>query len=162
ITDSSGIASVTATANTTTGTYAVTASVSSVHATFNLTNTAGAATQIAFVHQPTSTVAGQPINVPGGVTVSLKDTYGNPISAWITMSIFGPAETLHGTLTETTDASGIATFSDLSIRTAGTYQLEAMANGGPSARSNSFPITAGSANTITAQSGGSQSAVDGT
>src|SRR5262249_6198254 len=59
--------------------------------------------------------------------------------------------------TETTNLSGIATFSDLSIRTAGTYQLQATYNGLP-VLSNSFPITAGSANTITALNSGQTTA----
>ena len=62
ITDSNGVASVTATANATHGAYTVTASVTGVTtpAIFNLTNLAGAAQTIAFVQQPTDTQAGAP------------------------------------------------------------------------------------------------------
>jgi adhesin/invasin len=160
-TDCAGLASVTATANTVAGTYSVTASTpGGTSASFNLTNTAGAATHIDFVQQPTSTVAGQTINAPGGVTVRLTDADGNPINnSLITMSIFGGSAALYGTPSQTTGADGIATFGDLSIHSAGSYQLQATYNG-LSALSNPFPIAAGSAKTIAALNSG-QSAVEG-
>ena len=74
----------------------------------------------------------------------------------------GGTPTLGGTLTATTDASGVATFADLSITTAGTYHLEAVSSG-MSAVSNSFQISAAtSAVVILAFEGDGQSAAVGT
>src|SRR5262249_18346923 len=66
---------------------------------------------------------------------------------------------LSGTLTENTDANGLATFADLSIPQAGTYDLTATAAGVASATSNPFHITAGVATSILATGGTPQDAV---
>jgi uncharacterized protein (TIGR03437 family) len=157
ITDCSGIARVTATANSVTGSYTVTASVTDAapSTAFSLTNTAGAPAQIAFVQRPVDTQAGQVINPP--VTVSLKDASNNPIGGTAaTLSVLGGGATLIGMMPQTTDSSGIATFSDLKITTAGTYQLQAT-GGSLTATSASFMIAAGSAISITPAGGTGQS-----
>ena len=163
-TDSSGVASVTATANGTAGAYAVTARVAGVTtpATFNLTNLAGSAQAIAFVQQPTDAHAGSPI-FPA-VTVSLKDANSNPIVGMaVTLSLPGAIEVAGATAT--TDTTGIATFLDLAIQQAGTYQLQASGGGLPSVSSASFTISpalgAGAALSITPLSGGGQTTVVG-
>jgi adhesin/invasin len=162
-TDSNGLASVRATANTVAGAYAVTASVTGVtpSAPFNLTNLAGPAATISFVQQPGNTQAGQPISP--AVAVILKDAFNNPIAGTaITLSLQGGTATLNGTLTQSTASNGIATFPGLIINTVGTYSLQATAAGGPSTTSSSFNITAGSASSITVASGSGQSAAVGT
>ncbi len=80
---------------------------------------------LTFVTQPTNTVAGQFISPP--VQVKATDSSGAvlPFIA-ITISIgSNPSSggTLSGTLTQTTDATGIATFNDLSIDRTGGYTL---------------------------------------
>jgi adhesin/invasin len=73
------------------------------------------------------------------------------------MSLVEAGVTLGGTLTQTTNTSGLATFGDLKITKAGTYHLVA-AVGGVTVVSSPFNITPGSAISITAVSGGGQSA----
>ncbi len=161
MTDSNGVASVTATANAISGAYPVTASVAGVTtpALFNLTNLAGSAQTIAFVQQPTDTQAGRSIRPV--VTVSLGDANNNPIvNAAITLSVSG-GKAVTGAMANT-DATGIATFSGLSIQQAGTYQLQASGGGLTSMPSASFTITAGAALSITPLSGGGQTAGVGT
>jgi adhesin/invasin len=161
-TDSNGLASAMAAANTTAGSYAATANVTGVTrpATFNLTNLTGPAQNIAFVQQPTNTQAGQPINPV--VTVSLTDAYNNAIvGTTITLSLPGGIPVTGQTAT--TGSTGVASFPSLVIQKVGTYQLQATAgSGGLTTLSASFNITAGSASSITAVSGGSQTAGVGT
>uniref|UniRef100_Q020K9 Ig domain protein, group 1 domain protein n=1 Tax=Solibacter usitatus (strain Ellin6076) TaxID=234267 RepID=Q020K9_SOLUE len=164
MTDSSGVARATATANANTGSYAVAASVVGVvaPATFNLTNLAGAAQTIAFVRQPSDALAGSPISPP--VAVSLKDANNNPIVATaITLSL--PGGTAVSGATANTDATGIATFPGLTIQKSGTYNLQA-SGGGIATASTSFTVSAavgaGSALSITAISGGGETATVGT
>ena len=157
VTDNNGYANVIATANTIVGSYTVIASVSGVStpATFNLTNTAGSAQSIAFVQQPTSTPAGAPI--APSVSASLMDAHNNPIvSAPVTLSVQGGAATLNGTVTQITDATGLAVFPGINITKAGTYRLQA-GGGGLISPSSSFNITVGSSISITPIAGGGQS-----
>jgi adhesin/invasin len=141
-TDSSGVASVRATANTLAGgPYPVTAGVTGVTApaTFNLINLTGPVSAISFVQQPANALAGQPLNP---VAVGLKDAYNNPIAGTsITLSLQGGTATLNGTVTQTTASNGIATFPGLSVNTTGTYTLLATPTGGPSATSSAFTIS---------------------
>jgi adhesin/invasin len=157
VTDANGLAEVTATANAIAGSYAVTASLSgsAATATFNLTNIAAGAQTIAFIQQPADTAAGAVIPL---VTVRLTDSLNNPIAnTAITVSLQGGTAQLIGTLTQPTNSSGVATFGDLKINTAGTYQLQAT-GGSLTTTSTPFTIAAGSAISITAASGGGQSA----
>ena len=141
ITDSNGLVSVTATANTMAGSYAVTASVTGTSlapATFTLTNLAGQAQTIAFMQQPSGAQAGQPISPD--VTVSLRDAYMNPITGTqITLMAQG-AGGLNGYAPQNT-VNGVATFHGLSINAAGPYTLLATASGGPSIVSSAFTIS---------------------
>jgi uncharacterized protein (TIGR03437 family) len=162
MTDSSGVASVTATANAIPGAYAVTASVMGValSATFNLTNLAGPAQTVSFTQQPTGATAGSTLAPP--VVVFLADTHQNPIAgAPIVLGVENAAAPLHGTVTQTTDSTGHATFSDLSISIPGTYNLQAAANG-LTTISSSFQITAGSAVSIAISAGDGQTTHVGT
>ena len=129
MTDSNGVASVTATANTKPGTYPVTASVAGVTApaTFNLTNVAGPATAPSLLSSSPTTRRRAARSLPA-VTVSLKDANQNPIvNAPITLSI--PGGLAIAGATANTDTTGIATFSALTIQQAGTYQLQASGGG---------------------------------
>lgn len=114
--------------------------------------------QITFVVQPSNTMAGAAINPP--VVVQVLDGGGNPVRwAQVTLAIQSGGATLYGITTGTTDASGQATFTGLSIRIAGTYQLTAAA-GALSTISASFVISAIQTKTlIVASAGNGQSAV---
>jgi adhesin/invasin len=154
-TDSAGHASVNATANSTAGSYTVTADVSGVSgaANFALTNVADGASALSFVQQPTSTTAGATIS---GVTVKVTDSGNNPVSGvTVTLSAQGGGGSLGGTVTGTTDITGTASFDDLTITTAGTYQLQAVA-GTLAALSDTFQIAPAAAVNISVFGGNGQ------
>ena len=103
----------------------------------------GAPTHLTFTVDPTNTVAGATITP--AVKVGVSDAGGNVVvgsSANITLALAGsPAgATLGGTTTQGT-AAGIATFGDLFIQKAGTYQLLATSGALTAATSVSFDIT---------------------
>jgi len=68
------------TANTTSGTYSLTATTGSVRATFTLTNSPGAATTFAITSAPVTGPASATATL-GPITVQRQDLYGNPVSA---------------------------------------------------------------------------------
>jgi hypothetical protein len=119
-------------------------------ALFNVT--AGAAVRLAFTTQP-------PANVTAGATfstaarVTVQDTFGNTVTTpavQVSVAIGNnPAgATLGGTTTVTT-ASGIATFSTITLDRVGTgYTLVASATSLTSATSNAFNVTAGAASQL--------------
>lgn len=97
---------------------------------------AAAPAGLAFVQQPSDTVAGQVITP--NVTVQLVDCYGNnsPTSGiTVYLSMSSGSGTLDGINAVDTDASGLATFTDLSIDQTGTKQLTASATGLPATTS---------------------------
>ncbi len=102
---------------------------------------AGAASRLAFTQQPSGTSAGSFLGI---VTVEVQDAAGNRItgsSASVGLTISGGA-VLTGT-TPRTAASGVASFSDLAVETAGSgYTLTATSSGLSSAVSAAFSITA--------------------
>ncbi|HEY7686095.1 MAG TPA: hypothetical protein VH833_08330 [Gemmatimonadales bacterium] len=111
----------------------------------------GAATQLAFTAQPTTTTAGAPI---AAVEVTAQDAGGNTVTTFtgdVTLAIgTNPGNgSLSGTATVTAVA-GVATFSTLSIDKSGTgYTLAASASGFSGATSGSFNINAGAADLLT-------------
>jgi adhesin/invasin len=162
--DINGFASTNATANTTTGTYNVTAvSGTSTQASFNLTNLPGTVVSggITFEQQPSNTTAGAVISP--AVTVRVRDTNNNPVSgAAVTLNTQTSGTALNGTLTQTTNASGIATFGDLSINRTGTYNLQATGPNNLGAISSAFNILPSAPFVITVSGGDTQSSVVGT
>lgn len=114
--------------------------------TFNITP--GAASQLAFIVQPSTVTVGA--NIDPAVKVAAQDAFGNLVTTFsnnVAMSInVNPGgATLGGTLTKAA-VSGIATFSTLDLSAAGTgYQLRAAAGGladGLSALFDVIPSTA--------------------
>lgn len=116
--------------------------------------------QLAFVQQPTDAMAGATITP--AVTVRVEDGGGvaQP-GVPVTLALASGSGTLSGTTTRTTDASGVATFDDLSIELAGTKTLSA-ARAGASGASASFSVSAGAATSLRIGGGTSQSAIVGT
>ena len=114
--------------------------------------TAGAATQLAVTTQPSST-AQSGVPFPQQPVVQLRDASGNPVSqagVSVTASIASGGGTLGGTPTATTDASGVATFTDLSITgTLGNRTLRFSASGLADTISNTINVTAGAATQLT-------------
>jgi len=117
-----------------------------------------------FVHgvSPSQLVFGQPpttanvgANLSPAVTLKIEDSSGNLITSdnsTVTLSVSsGPSTALGGTLSVQA-VGGIATFSDLSLPTRGTYTLQATdtADGLTSAPSNSFVVSSpGSTSSVT-------------
>ena len=80
-TDANGNASVTAAANTITGSYTVTAaSGAATPATFNLTNTAGPVTSCTFVNGSTPTATVGMTFMPADFAVQAVDSFGNAVN----------------------------------------------------------------------------------
>jgi uncharacterized repeat protein (TIGR03803 family) len=99
------------------------------------------ADHLAFVQQPTDTVAGATINPP--VMVQVLDRFGNLTStAGVTLTLGGgPGGTILGGTRSHAASGGLATFNDLSITQAGTgYTLMATVPGLHSAVSTAFAV----------------------
>ncbi|MGE5803902.1 MAG: beta strand repeat-containing protein, partial [Gemmatimonadota bacterium] len=108
--------------------------------------TAGAATQLAITTQPSAS-AQSGVAFPQQPQIQLRDAAGNDVSeagVVVTASIATGDGALGGTATATTNASGIATFTDLSIGgTIGDRTLRFSAADLTSATSSAITITAG-------------------
>ncbi len=100
----------------------------------------GVPVQLAFLQQPASAVAGQPVTPT--VTVIAEDANGKRVpidTSTITLAATGPG-TLGGTVTAH-DGAGGAVFSNLLLQQIGTYTLTATAPGMQPATSASFNVT---------------------
>jgi hypothetical protein len=118
---------------------------------------ASSATHLAFVQQPTNAVAGAAI--APSVTVQLQDAANSPVAqagTSITLAKVSGTGTLNGTATQTTNASGLATFAGLSVNLIGTKTLSASSTGLTGATSNPFVISAGAATSLTISGGSPQ------
>ena len=111
-----------------------------------ITFQAGTASGISITTQPSATTAGNTISPAPAVEVT--DAGGNPV-AGITVSVSLSAAGFTGTsdTQATTNGSGIASFSNLVINTAGSYTItfDAAAAGVSNVNSNSFEVTNASA-----------------
>ena len=131
VTDGSGLASVTATANATAGGYNVTASATGLSdVTFGLTNTAGAAATLAV-----SSGAGQSTAISSAFGTALvalvTDAGGNPVSG-VTVNFAAPGSGASAGLSaasDVTDGSGLASVTATANATAGAYNVTASATG---------------------------------
>jgi CSLREA domain-containing protein len=157
-TDAAGQTSVTATANTTAGSYTAAASVSGIAtpATFALANTPGAPAHIAATAGASQTVA---VNTPfATLKATVTDTNGNTVpGAAVTFTAPGgavPSGTFTGgsaTATVTTDAGGVATAPSFTANTTagGPYTVTASVAGSGSPAMFSLTNTSGAAATLT-------------
>jgi hypothetical protein len=107
----------------------------------SFTVAAGSLATLAFVQQPTAEVAG--VSIAPAVTVLARDAGSNPVSgAVVTLSVVtGPVGGTLNDASATTNASGVATFTGLDARVAGTYTIRATSSAVQSAASNSFLIS---------------------
>ena len=124
---------------------------------------AAVATKLAFAQQPSDAAAGVPI--APAVTVQLQDSGSNSVAQGgvsITLSLATGTGTLSGTLSQPTNASGLATFAGLSVNLVGTKTLSAAATSLTPAASISFVISAGLPAHIAITAGDGQSAMIGT
>lgn len=118
---------------------------SAISTPFNIL--AGAASQLVFTAQPVTTTAATAL---APITVTAKDAQGNTVTNYtsnvtVSIGVNPSAGTLSGTKTAAA-VQGVATFSNLSIDSAGTgYRLAAVASGLAPDTSSAFSIAAGTA-----------------
>jgi hypothetical protein len=147
-TDTDGLASSTLTLGDKPGTYTVEASAGSVGPViFTATAQIGQASVMNITEQPSETTAGEVITPAPAVEVT--DDAGNPVEGIsISVSEQGGATFSSGTLTQSTNALGIASFSDLIFNTANTYALvfDADAPGVTDVTSQEFDVNPAAAN----------------
>jgi hypothetical protein len=158
LTNAAGVASVTATANTVTGSYAVTATLGAFSATFTLTNVAIASVTAAG-GTPQTALLGSPFAT--ALQALVKDNVGNPVSG-LTVTFAAPPTGASATLsspTATTNAAGIASVTATANITLGTYTVTASVG----ALTASFTLTNSSATaaSITATGGTPQTSLVG-
>ncbi len=114
--------------------------------------TAGPASQLTLTTQPSATVPSG-VAFPVQPSVQVRDGAGNPVGqagVVVTAAIATGAGTLGGALTASTNASGLATFTNLSITGAtGDRTLSFTATGLTSVTSNVVTVTAGTATQLT-------------
>ncbi len=120
VTNSSGVASITATANGTLGSYTVTSTVNSLTAAFSLTNAAGPpASTVPTSGTPQSTAVSTPFTTP--LQVVVKDSNGdllNGVTVNFSALEFGASATLSSP-TATTNAQGLASITATANATLG-------------------------------------------
>ena len=126
VTNGSGVAALSVSANQTAGNYAVTASVGAVSASFSLINTS-IASLTPTGGTPQSTVVGTGFPTPLQATV--KDSLNNPVvGATVTFTVVpsvAGAAALLSSATAVTDASGVATVTATANNFPGAYTVTA-------------------------------------
>jgi hypothetical protein len=157
-TNAAGVASVTVTANGTSGSYNVTANAGTLATIFPLTNT-GIGSVTATGGTPQSALLGQAF--AAALQVTVKDTAGNPASGIIVT--FTPpqsgASAVLSSLSATTNAAGVASVTAAANNILGSYAVTASV--GTLLTSFSLNNTSGPAATLTATGGTLQSALLG-
>lgn len=127
-----------------------------------ITVTPGPASKVVFTQQPTNAQAGASISP--AVTIQLRDQFDNNVSqagVAVTMGLSSGTGTLSGTTLQNTNASGVATFSDLSVNLVGSKQIAASSTGLTGATSTSFTISAAAASRLRIQTQPSATATAG-
>ncbi|MGD0387444.1 MAG: hypothetical protein ABSC42_00700 [Tepidisphaeraceae bacterium] len=147
---SSGIATFSNVKLDTAGNYTLTASDGSLtSATSNsFTVSAAAAAKVVYGVQPSNVTAGV-ANSPS-IVVDVEDQFGNIVttnSSNVTLAVASGPGSLSGTVTVAA-SSGIATFSNIILDTAGNYTLTASDGSLTSATSNSFTVSAAAASKV--------------
>jgi hypothetical protein len=108
----------------------------------------GAPAAVVYIAPPATTTAGVTM---AAVTAQIRDSFGNPILAAgtpIAVALSAGTGPLNGTTTQNTNASGIATFADLSITSAGSKTLTATNGTLTSAVSSPFTINPAAAGAL--------------
>ena len=122
------------------GTYTLSATSSGLTSATSTSFTITMPVKLAFVVQPSNEFTDAPISP--AVQVAIQDAGGNTVTADtdpVTLAL-AAGSGLGGTLT-VTPQNGVATFSNLTLSTAGSYMLSATSSGLTSATSASFTIT---------------------
>jgi uncharacterized repeat protein (TIGR03803 family) len=147
---SSGIATFSNVKLDTSGSYTLTASdgslTSATSSSFNVS--AAAAAKVAYGVQPSSVTAGVAISPP--IVVDVEDQFGNIVagdSSNVTLAIASGGGSLGGTTTVAA-SSGVATFSNITLDTAGAHTLTASDGSLTSATSGGFAVNAAAASKV--------------
>jgi hypothetical protein len=152
--NNNGTYTATLTAPTTVGTATVSGTINgqAITDTENVSFVPGPAAKIVIVTQPSST-AQAGVAFPQQPVIRVQDASGNNVAqagVTVTAAIASGGGTLGGTSTATSDASGAATFTNLSIGgTAGNRTLSFSSAPLTSATSNTINLTAGAAAAVT-------------
>lgn len=158
-TDAGGAASVTASANTIAGSYAVTATVTGLPpVTFALGNTPGAPTSVAVLSGSGQT-ASVTTAFASALVAQVTDTHGNPVPG-VTVTFAAPGTGPSASLAATTvvsDASGHASTGATAGSVAGSFAITATAAGVGGSASFALTSTAGAVASIAVSSGDAQS-----
>jgi Fe-S cluster assembly iron-binding protein IscA len=143
-------------ANSIAGAYNVTATVSSLNLTFNMTNTAGIANSVTVNASTTPQSAVVSTTFGTNLTVTVRDQHNNPVSG-VTVNYSAPTTGARGTFggssttTATSNASGIADPGAFRAGTvAGSYSVTATVSGVATPATFSLTNTAGAASSVTA------------
>ena len=107
-----------------------------------------AASQLAFNQQPTNVTVG--VAISPAITVDVEDQYGNIVtsdSSSVTLSVNTGPGSIGGTDTVAA-SSGVATFSDVTLDTAGSYTLAAADGSLTGANSSSFTVNPAAASQV--------------
>jgi uncharacterized repeat protein (TIGR03803 family) len=147
---SSGVATFSNVKINTPGTYTITASDGSLtSATSNsITVSAGAASKVVYSVQPSTVTAG--VAISPSIVVDVEDSLGNIItsdSSNVTLAVATGPGSATGTLTVAA-SSGVATFSNVLLNTAGSYTLSATDGSLTSATSSSFTVNPAAASKL--------------
>jgi hypothetical protein len=125
------------------GTYTLTATDGLLTSATSRSFTIAASSKLAFVQQPTQTVAGTTISP--AVTVAIEDAGGSIITSdnsLVTLTLSHGSFANGSTTISKQAINGVATFNNLSINSSGSYNLTATDSGLPTAQSIPFNIVA--------------------
>lgn len=161
LTDSNGEASITPTANTTSGAYIVTAAVSGtgLSTTIHLVNGAGAPNAIQAASNTTPQSATVATDFGTALRVRVLDTYGNPVKN-VSVSFTAPSADATATLSASsaiTDSDGYASVTARASSKTGSYDVVAKA--GSVSTTFALTNTQGDMLTLSVTAGGGQSAL---
>jgi autotransporter-associated beta strand protein len=109
---------------------------------------AGAASKLVYGTQPSNVTAG--VAISPSIVVDVEDQFGNIVtsnSSNVTVAVASGPGSATGTLTVAA-TSGVATFSNVKLDTAGSYTLSATGGALTSATSNSFTVSAAAASKL--------------
>jgi hypothetical protein len=133
----------------TAGTQSITATDTMTGSDTGITVTPNVANQLVFGQQPSTTTAGQTISP--AVTVNVEDQYGNPVtsdSSTVTLTLSSGTYAGGSATVSTMASGGVATFTALTINTAGIYTLKATDGSLTPANSGSFTVQSAAASTL--------------
>jgi hypothetical protein len=141
VTPQNGVATFSNLALSASGSYTLVASSSGLTSSTSASFTVATPVKLAFMMQPSNVVTGAAISP--AVQVAVQDANGNTVTADsspVTLALAG--STALGGTPRVNAQNGVATFSDLTVESAGIYMLSAASPSLTSATSTSFTVTA--------------------